>query len=313
MSLEWKKINSENHISVRFGHTAVLYQKRLIVFGGLAKLTMNTGPYFLQDIEIFNVEDKVWSTSIVSRSTLKLRRNHVAILVGMYLIYFYRFNIKLISNFYCVGSQMFIHGGVGDDEEYFGDCGVFLIVSQKWFSCPVSEKTPPPILSNHTCCLVFPHEIRNNSKMSIYKLPDLKVNRRPEKVSNYYDYQKRISIPGIYVYGGQKNSNGDLNKDIFILRIGRKPLEWYKPQISGNAPRARYSHTMSFYEDGNFLIIHGGRNDSTDVSYALCDTFLLDLKLMEWIEVHVFSDTFSQVFNRCSHAAILNCNFQYLI
>jgi len=81
--MEWKKVVSENHsASVRYGHTAILYQKKLILFGGSAKL-MTNGQYFLQDVEIFNIEDKMWNFPIVfTKSTLKLRKHHVADLLG---------------------------------------------------------------------------------------------------------------------------------------------------------------------------------------------------------------------------------------
>ncbi len=44
---------------------------------------MMNGPFFLQDLEVFNLDDKQWSTPMVyTKSTLKLRKNHVAELVG---------------------------------------------------------------------------------------------------------------------------------------------------------------------------------------------------------------------------------------
>jgi len=66
---------------------------------------------------------------------------------------------------------------------------------------------------------------------------------------------------------------------------------------------------MNFYEEGNFLIIHGGRNDSESKTAGLCDTFLLELRLMEWIDVKIYSDSYSQIFDRCFHGAVINCKY----
>jgi len=80
--MEWKKLPNDNNISVssRFGHTGVLYQKKLLIFGGKIKLN---NIYFMADLEIYNLEDKHWSTPIVySKNTLKLRSNHIAELIG---------------------------------------------------------------------------------------------------------------------------------------------------------------------------------------------------------------------------------------
>ena len=42
---------------------------------------------------------------------------------------------------------------------------------------------------------------------------------------------------------------------------------------------------MNFYEPGNFLIIHGGRNDFKSENYALNDTFIFDLELFQWHKI----------------------------
>jgi len=79
--LEWKRIISENTpANPRFGHTALLYNRRLILFGGKTKISTYTQ---FCDLEIFNFDDKQWSIPIVyTKSTLKLRSYHVAELIG---------------------------------------------------------------------------------------------------------------------------------------------------------------------------------------------------------------------------------------
>jgi len=64
---------------------------------------------------------------------------------------------------------------------------------------------------------------------------------------------------------------------------------------------------MNFYEEGNYLIIHGGRNDYSSESFALNDTYILELFRMEWIKVKIFFDSpkTAKVFSRCGHSAIV--------
>ena len=94
------------------------------------------------------------------------------------------------------------------------------------------------------------------------------------------------------------------------MRLGKKPLEWLKPFVRGKPPTPRYSHTMNYYEEGNFLIVHGGRNDFSSDSFAFNDTHIFDLQKLEWQEITLYSDypNFA-VFNRCGHSAIVYCKY----
>ena len=110
----------------------------------------------------------------------------------------------------------------------------------------------------------------------------------------------------MYLFGGI-DQEGNFCNDIWILRIGKKPLEWIKPNFRGKPPKPRFSHTLNYYEDGNFIILHGGRNDFTSDSFALNDTFIFDLLKFEWQEIKVYSDQPNfEVFNRCGHSSIIH-------
>ena len=88
--------------------------------------------------------------------------------------------------------------------------------------------------------------------------------------------------------------------------MGKKPLEWIKVDTKGKPPIARYFHTMNFYERGNYVIIHGGRNDIFSDKSALNDTFLLNLENFEWLEVKLYSNISNfNVANRCGHQSII--------
>jgi len=71
---------------------------------------------------------------------------------------------------------------------------------------------------------------------------------------------------------------------------------------------------MNFYEEGNFIIIHGGRNDYSSESFALGDTFVLELFTLEWIEIKIYSDTPHDLYKRCGHSAVIYSNsYHYYI
>lgn len=80
-SLSWSVLDYDTQsVNVRSGHSGVLYQKKLFLFGGKSKLQ---NFYFIQDLEIFNIEERTWSSpNVYTKNNLKLRRNHIGIVVG---------------------------------------------------------------------------------------------------------------------------------------------------------------------------------------------------------------------------------------
>lgn len=64
----------------RTGHSAILHQKKLFIFGGKAKIQ---NVYIFHDLEIFDIENNTWIYPNCSCiNYLKLRKNHVAVVVG---------------------------------------------------------------------------------------------------------------------------------------------------------------------------------------------------------------------------------------
>ena len=111
---------------------------------------------------------------------------------------------------------------------------------------------------------------------------------------------------GWYIFGGINMEENLISNDLWILRMGRKPLEWIKPIVRGKLPIPRYACSLNYYEEGNFLILHGGRNDLTSESFALNDTFIFDLAKLEWQEIQLYSELKNfQVYNRCGHSAVV--------
>ena len=138
-----------------------------------------------------------------------------------------------------------------------------------------------------------------NHKFSIYSYPNLE----PGEVNNL------IKEKGIYIFGWKTKEEGGSSNQLWILVTGKKLLEWVQPQTKGKPPSPRYFHSMSFYEKGNFLIIHGGRNDAMSESSALNDTYVFDLENFDWLKVELYSELKGfKVLNRCGHQSVVYSN-----
>ena len=272
-SLNWTKhYITSGFPEARYGHTGVIHNNKLIIFGG-KYLTLS----LFGDIEVYNMDNKTWYTPSISTYTkLKLRRNHIACLVG---------------------NQMFIHGGVDEEGNFLDDCYLLNLNPLKWVNCQLNEDSISPTLAYHKCCLVLPEEIRINPKLSIYRYPEMGIKH----LANY-----NIKEKGIYVFGGKHSANGKAISDLYILRIGRRPLEWGKVKTQGIGPSSRYLSSLNYYEEGNCLVIHGGRNDGMLHDFALNDTYILELFTLNWIRVeYCYEGGLMRVNNRCAHETLI--------
>lgn len=87
-----------------------------------------------------------------------------------------------------------------------------------------------------------------------------------------------------------------------------------KAETHGIPPQPRYAHTMNFYEEGNYIIIHGGRNDYSNDLFALNDTWVLELQRLDWIKVNLLFDSPpTRVYNRCGHGTMIFSNNKNII
>jgi len=270
--LEWKKININGYSYNRYGHTGIYYQNKIYFFGGKIKYQKNS---MTCGLEVFNFQDGQFTAPSAGKLIPEPRRNHTAELLG---------------------NQIFIFGGITNTNEVLNDCFLLNINPLKWYTCIINKYTPGPHLYGHTSCVVIPTYILKNHKFSIYSYPNIE----PGKANSL------IKEKGIYVFGGKSKEEGGISNQLWILVTGKKPLEWIQPNTKGKPPSPRYSHSMSFYERGNFLIIHGGRNDSISDNIALNDTYLFDLENFEWLKVELYSGMKDfKVLNRCGHQSMI--------
>lgn len=278
INFNWTKLTPKNAIVVpRYGHTGVLYHRKLIIFGG----RYYDIPVF-GDVDVFHLDTLTWNTPTLFTTikAIRLRRNHIACVVG---------------------NQMFIHGGIDNDEEYLNDSYLLNLSPIKWMPCQINSITNSPTLGFHSCCLVLQEEYRIHSKLSIYRLPDL-----GDKLSLNFQLREK----GIYVFGGKSSEESVPSNAMWVLRIGKSPLEWIQLKTKGQGPSLRFSSSMNYYEEGNCVIIHGGHNDNLSDDFALNDTYFLDLYHFTWVRVIHFFETpeIHKVVNRCAHASVIHGN-----
>ena len=269
-TLEWKKVKTDNPIENRYGHTALSMNNKLYIFGGKTKY-LNTS--YLNNLDIFSFTERKIINCQINGEKPENRKSHIAIFVG---------------------TQMLIHGGINVDGKILDDSYLFNMHTLTWNKCIINKICEHPKLWGHACCLVIPGQILYNPKFSIYSFPEFDTVKK-----------KNIKKKGLFVFGGKSNEDG-LSNQLWILLMGKKPLEWIKVDTKGKPPIARYFHTMNFYERGNYVIIHGGRNDIFSDKSALNDTFLLNLENFEWLEVKLYSNVSNfNVVNRCGHQSVI--------
>ena len=269
-TLEWKKVKTDNPIENRYGHTALSMNNKLYIFGGKTKY-LNTS--YMNNLDIFSFTERKIINCQINGEKPENRKSHIAIFVG---------------------PQMLIHGGINVDGKILDDSYLFNMHTLTWNKCIINKICEHPKLWGHACCLVIPGQILYNPKFSIYSFPEFDTVKK-----------KNIKKKGLFVFGGKSNEDR-LSNQLWILLMGKKPLEWIKVDTKGKPPIARYFHTMNFYERGNYVIIHGGRNDIFSDKSALNDTFLLNLENFEWLEVKLYSNVSDfNVVNRCGHQSVI--------
>jgi len=274
LTYNWEALHSPSQLMEgRSGHTGIIYKSKLIIFGG--RYLNNTA---LAEVDIYNIDNNSWTMTQLNTSIfLKLRRNHVACLVGQ---------------------QMFIHGGVDELGEYLDDSYLLnLSGTYRWLKASTIAYGSTPKLGYHSCCLVCPMDIQKNPKFSIYRFPEITI-------TSINQINTQIKEKGIYLFGGKRSDLKDPSNKLWLLKIGRKPLEWTEIRTKGKPPCPRYLCSMNYYEKGNFIIIHGGKTKSLNYENILKDTYLFDLFRFEWIRVK-YGCFESLVRPRFSHAAII--------
>lgn len=171
-----------------------------------------------------------------------------------------------------LGNVMFVHGGIDEAENFLSDFWILEFSTLKWNRVDYRGK-PPPALAYHSSAVVIDHDRLVHPLYSIYRTPDVPADK---------NIGKKVTHEGLYIFGGMDEERNCRN-DLRILKIGRRPVEWYTPKINGTPPTGRINAQLNFYNDLQILILHGGRNDK-DKRLVFNDIFVLDLIAMTWIK-----------------------------
>ena len=224
----------------------MLLKNKIIYWGGS---TANDLLKSKEDILIFDTDTCKFDDTkkILNKKDVEWRRNHISVVVG---------------------NVMLIHGGIDEYDIILSDTWILDFSNYKWYKLETKGSTPPP-LAYHCCTLVYDERLYLN--WHIYK----------STIDPAKQYEKKIKIDGLYIYGGM-DDHRNINNDLRILKIGKRPCEWITPTISGKPPSGRVNSKMNFYKELGILILHGGRNDKELNIISNCRFYLIksDLVLM---------------------------------
>ena len=300
-NISWSKVKSTNGSFVRFGHTAVFDKtcSKIYIYGGRTKYEqfpetkLGEKTYGFCGIEYYDFRTKEFGKPVMSyRMQPDHRRNHIAELIG---------------------SDLVIMGGINENNDILNDVYSLNLnfpngIKERWKEVDIvnTMNVETPFLFGHASALAVQGAVAKCNKFSLYKYPD---DERIYKLGVLID---KIKIKGLYIFGGKSRAigTGGLSNDLYVLVVGKKPCFWRKfEDEKGVKPTPRYFHSMSYYEKGNFLIIHGGRNDNNNDSFALNDTFIFDLEFLQWHRVMLYSNIEGfKVMPRCAHKSVVHNN-----
>ena len=325
----WKKrIFKEVDLNPRFGHTTVLFNDCLYIYGG--KFNLKKLKYPLEDILIYHIPTNVMRVGIFKNSKnmtnkkyleIPQRRNHIAQVIGFYMVVHGGIDISLESlrdnypEFYFNDFNLKKNKDPKTGENVLnyilGDFMALDLITLKWmkinnivFKKKNSKKlfrfkSLPRVY--HSSCLVLSSEhIEKGMKINMFK-NDTDGNNNIFLKSQIETKTKfDIRYEGIYIFGGLDGTFKETNT-LYILHCFRNPLVLFEPKIKGLPPTPRQMATMNLNNILNYIIIYGGKN----INQVFGDIFILDIMNFQWIGVQLFgTDIKTKISGHC--AGIIN-------
>ena len=251
----WDKIlTTGSESEPRFGHSTVEYKQRFYIFGGGTDFNaVHKLRECLSGVKMINLENKEMINLKCAGSYITTRKQHCSALVG---------------------KHMFIHGGLNQKNHLLDDAAILNLEKNMWKLLSI-KGAGPGFCGFHTAVTVLAFEQRLTQ--SIYKLPSKKKN-----CSN---------ISGIYIFGGI-SINRQAHNNLYVLRIGTKPLSWSIPETQGQPPSPRFQHSMTYNEKLNVIVVFGGRIDMSNTSHYTCfnDVHILNMNNLLWCTIKVLGN-----------------------
>ena len=262
-----KTYDGSEHPSKRWGHSVILYNNSMIIFGGRHLMRS------LSNIYSLDFTNQIWSKIEPNGNPPPARDSHSAILYN--------------------NTDMIIFGGNGSTNK-LNDLWNFNLEEKKWNKINAEGPTPSA-RDGHISALI------NNKYMVIYAGLDEKDEvandiflfdienkkwiecEKEGKISQNKDGQSCCTIGNImYLFGGQGPGDDEYNNDLLTLKFEINENLKTKPksiisevEISNNIrPEERASQSCVAYKE-QFLIISGGEGKKKE---PLNDIWIFDLK-----------------------------------
>ena len=266
--LTWKKITKikeEDCPLPRYGHSMTYHRDYIYIYGG------NVNQNLLirnreQSITIFDTKKELYYyPKCQNYKNVPWRRNHIGI---------------------GIGNNILIHGGINDNGDYLNDLWIFECFKFKWNHLSYKSLIKIPKIAFHSGVLVIKNQdILYHNDLNIYKFPEGSISKSKGN---------KIKIEGIYIFGGI-DKEGNYYKDLWLIRIGVKPVDIVNVPTKGKQPPLRTLCGMSFFSPLDLLVVYGGKNKYE----ILNDIWFFDLESLNWIKPVYENGSFYPICGHC--------------
>ena len=254
--LTWEKIGKAKEDECplpRYGHSMTYYRDYLYIFGGNVmggSLIRNRE----ENITIYDIKKEIYYyPKCHNYKIVQWRRNHIGI---------------------GIGNNILIHGGINDEGEFLDDLLLFECLKFKWIKLSYKSLIKIPKIAFHTGVLVIKNQdIIFHNDLNIYKFPEGSISKNK---------RNKIKIEGIYIFGGIEK-DGNFHSNLWLIRIGVKPVDIINVPSNGKQPPPRILCGMTFFSPLNILVVYGGRNQFISETQILNDIWIFDLESFTWI------------------------------
>ena len=291
-----KKYNGTEHPSKRWGHSVILFNKSMIIFGG-RHLQRSLSNIYALDFTTLS-----WSKIEPCGNPPPARDSHSAVIYN--------------------NSDMIIFGGNGSTGK-LNDLWNFNLNDKKWNRIMAEGYSPKP-RDGHLSSLIYKKYMviyagLDDKDKVINDICILDIEKKKwlecELEGNFSqnkDGQSCCLVGNImYLFGGQGPEDDEYSNDLVMLKINIDDNPKVKPkasispvEINNNIkPKERASHCCVSYKD-QFLIITGGEGKKKE---PLNDIWIFDLKTKCYTEINLVGNEKMEA--RLCHSCIVYCDF----
>ena len=257
-------MSSSHHLG-RSGHLAFWHHrsKQLVMFGGQNRSDgQRRARTVLNDLLLYDIHKiKVNDHTIFSEIVVSGRVFHVGFMIDDFI--------------YSIGG-LDKSGRVLDEF-----IEIEIMITKRACDAVVEKGTVPKIYASAITPVFYSSKMCSDGELSLEGITgDI----------NWGEAQDLIKYEGFYMFGG-RDEHGIAHNSLYIFSVAQEAFSGNaiftitQPQMKGQAPPARHSHTMNYISKLGFVVIYGGRNDDLPSSPILSDLWLICLANMEYYRV----------------------------